>query len=220
MTRRTLLGLMPALAMGGESEVWTFNRLDEIGGLPARVLGRPKVVDGPGGAAIEFNGVDDAIFLDRHPLAGAETFTWEVVFRPDGDGPAEQRFFHLQEKDPRTGANTQVRMLMETRIVERRWTLDSFVYSTTGSRALLNRERRHEADRWQHAAMAYDGTHFRNWVNGELEGEAAVAFAPQRAGHASIGVRIDLRDHFKGAIRLARFTRRALRPSEFLRAPA
>ena len=34
--------------------------------------------------------------------------------------------------------------------------------------------------------------------------------APQRPGHSSVGVRINLKDHFKGAILEARFTRRAL----------
>jgi hypothetical protein len=36
----------------------------------------------------------------------------------------------------------------------------------------------------------------------------------------SVGTRINRQYFFKGAIRMARFTRRALAPSEFLKAPA
>jgi hypothetical protein len=47
-----------------------------------------------------------------------------------------------------------------------------------------------------------------------------VQLVPQRPGHSSVGVRINLKDHFKGAIYEARFTRRALTPGEFLKMPA
>ena len=44
-------------------------------------------------------------------------------------------------------------------------------------------------------------------------------FQPQKAGRSSIGMRMNRVNYFKGAIQLARFTRRALDPTEFLRAP-
>ena len=88
---------------------WTFDRLDMVGGVAPRVEGHPKVVDTPIGKAIEFNGVDDALWIDQHPLAGAKTFTCEAIFRPDG-GAAEQRWFHLAERDPKTGGLASVRM--------------------------------------------------------------------------------------------------------------
>src|SRR5688572_6738161 len=62
------------------SETWTFDRLDRLGTHKTTLLGQPRVVNTPEGKAIEFDGVDDAIFLEVHPLAGAETFTWEVIF--------------------------------------------------------------------------------------------------------------------------------------------
>jgi hypothetical protein len=70
---------------------------------------------------------------------------------------------------------------------------------------------------WHHVAMVYDGTEFRHYVNGVLQGKATVKLAPQQAGRTSIGVRINRVDYFKGAIRLARMTRRPLDPSEFLK---
>ena len=72
-------------AQGGRAEtvVWKFDRLDNIGGHKTTVLGQPRVIDSPVGKAVEFDGVDDALFIDHHPLAGAETFTWEAIFRPD-----------------------------------------------------------------------------------------------------------------------------------------
>src|SRR5215813_11574100 len=88
---------IPVFAADPEALIWRFDHLDRIGGHPLTVLGHPKVIDTPYGKAIEFNGVDDALFLDTHPLAGANIFTWEVIFRPDRDGRPEQRFFHLQE---------------------------------------------------------------------------------------------------------------------------
>lgn len=163
-----------------ESELWTFDRIDQLGGHPTTVLGHPRVIDAPRGKAVEFNGVDDALFVDVHPLAGAKTFTWEVVFRPDPGGKPEQRFFHLQERDAKTGLDTATRLLFETRIIDGRWCLDSFALSGNASRALLNRERLHSLGEWHHVAMVYDGREFRNYVDGVLEGRDPVRRAGQR----------------------------------------
>ena len=200
-----------------QAEVWTFDRIDQVGGHPTTVLGHPRVIDTPNGKAVEFNGVDDALFVDVHPLAGAEKFTWEVVFRPDPGGKPEQRFFHLQERDLKTGLDTATRLLFETRLIDGRWCLDSFALSGHASRALLNRDRLHSLGEWHHVAMVYDGREFRNYVDGVLEGAGEIQLAPQGAGHSSVGVRINRRDYFKGAVRLARMTPRALSPNEFLK---
>jgi hypothetical protein len=193
------------------SVTWTFDRTDQVGDHKTTILGNPRVIDTPQGKAVEFDGVDDALFVDVHPLAGAPTFTWEVIFRPDSGGSREQRFFHLQEK------GTQTRLLFETRLVDGQWFLDSFALSGEASRALMNRQKLHPLDAWYHAAMVYDGKEFRNYVNGELENAAEIKLAPQGPGQSSIGVRINKVDYFKGAIRLARMTPRALKPNEFLK---
>lgn len=196
--------------------IWTFDRLDGIGGHKTTVLGEPRVIDSPVGKAVEFDGVDDALFVDNHPLAGATSFTWEAIFRPDG-GEAQQRWFHLSEQDPVTGADTDNRMLFEIRVVGDEWYLDSYNQSGDASKALMNREARHKLGAWYHVASVYDGKEFRNYVDGVREGAAELQLAPHGPGHASVGVRINKTFYFKGAVRLARFTRRALAPEEFLK---
>jgi hypothetical protein len=192
------------------AEVWNFDRLDRVGGHAATVRGNPRVIDTPRGKAVEFDGEDDALFFDVHPLAGAAAFTWEVIFRPDRGGKPEQRFFHLQEN------GTDTRLLFETRLTGDTWYLDSFANSGE-SKALMARDKLHPLGEWYAAAMVYDGKEFRNYVNGELEGAALVKLKPQGAGRASAGVRINLVDYFKGAILKSRFTRSALTPREFLK---
>ncbi|MDP9169192.1 MAG: LamG domain-containing protein [Acidobacteriota bacterium] len=200
-------GLMAAPS----GELWRFDRLDKIGSHPAKLLGHPHLIETPRGKAIEFNGVDDAIFLDVHPLAGAEAFTWEIVFRPDAGGPAEQRIFHLQED------GTDNRMLFEIRVIGDQWCLDSFAKTGDDSLPLLDRTKLHPVGMWYSAAAVYDGHEFRNYVNGVLQGSGPLHLAPQKAGGTSIGVRYNKRDYFKGAFYSARMTPRALQPSEFLK---
>lgn len=209
--------LMPAPPQE-DSITWHFDRLDQIGGHPTTLLGHPRVIQTPAGKAIQFNGVDDAIYVDVHPLAGAETFTWEVIFRPDPGGAPEQRFFHLQERDPRTGADTNTRMLFEIRVIGDGWALDSFALTGSESRTLLDRAKLHSLGEWHAAAAVYDGREFRNYVDGALQGSGPLHLAPQGAGHASIGTRINRVNYFKGAVLEARMTRRALAPAEFLKA--
>lgn len=198
-----------------EAETWTFDRLDNIGGHRTTVLGEPKVVDSPVGKAVEFDGVDDALFIERHPLAGATAFTFEAIFRPDG-GQREQRWFHLSERDPVTGADTGNRMLFEIRVAGEQWFFDSYNQSGEASKALMNREALHPLGAWYHVASVYDGREFRNYVNGVREGAAELHLAPHGPGHASVGTRINKQFYFKGAVHAARFTRRALTPSDFL----
>jgi hypothetical protein len=210
-----VLALFCAVAIGQSPspEVWTFDRLDRIGGHATKVLGNPRVIDTPIGKAVEFDGVDDALFVDVHPLAGARTFTWEAIFRPDG-GTIEQRWFHLQED------GSENRMLFEIRVAGDRWFLDSFNQSASGAATLMNKSSLHPLGAWYHVAAVYDGKVFRNYVNRVQDGSAEVDLAPQGPGRTSIGVRINLVYYFKGAIHSARFTRHALSPADFLELPA
>jgi hypothetical protein len=238
-TRRRLLAMLPAAAAapallslpGGPAQAalgeavqvrWVFDRLDQVGGMPVRVEGGPKVVDAPGGKAVQFDGVDDALFIDHHPLAGAATFTFEAVFRPDG-GAFEQRWFHLASDDPApmpgqpAPASANTRFLFEIRVVGNEWYLDTYTCGSGYSQTLIFPAKRYPVGVWYHVAQTFDGRLYRAWVNGQLQGEAEIAFKPQGAGKSSVGVRMNRVNYFKGAVREARFTHAALEPAQFLR---
>ena len=216
MRRAALAGTAAAVLLWCadiRSDVWKFDSITRIGGHAVTAEGHPRVISTPAGKAVEFDGVEDALFLDVHPLAGAETFTWEVIFRPDAGGAAEQRFFHFQEN------GTDTRMLFEIRVIDGKWCLDSYAQSGTESKALMDREKLHTLGVWHHAAAVYDGRAYRNYVDGVLEGAAQLPLAPQGAGRTSVGTRINRRDYFKGAVLAARMTNRALSPAGFLKVP-
>jgi hypothetical protein len=203
----------------GAQQIWRFDRTDSLGAHPTKVLGAPEVIETPIGKAVQFNGKSDALLVDVHPLAGAEAWTWEMIFRPDADGAQAQRIFHLQVRDSATGKDLSDRMLFEIRIVNGGWCLDSFATAGGQHATLLNCEKTHPFGPFYRVTAVYDGSTLKNYVGEEEQGEAPLKMVPQGEGHTSAGVRIDLRDWFKGAIYQARFTRRALPPAEFLTLP-
>lgn len=196
-----------------EQQTWRIDNLVEIAGHRVTVLGDPVVIDTPHGKAIEFDGIDDGIFIDVHPLASMTEFTVEIVFSPYRDGAPEQRFFHMQE-DP-----SQERVMFETRLVDGdQWFLDTFIYSGEQKIPLYAEDHQHQVDSWYHAAIVVDGSSFKHFVDGELELSEAIQFEAQGPGRTSLGVRLNKVNWFKGAIRTARFTPLALTPEEFLTA--
>lgn len=212
-------------AIPGDGTIWRFDRLDRIAGLPVKVEGDPRLIATPAGPAVAFDGIDDALFVGQHPLAGAATFTMEAIFRPDG-GAFEQRWLHLAEvpqpRDPADFASAPAsgpRFLFEIRVVDGGWYLDTFVAGPGYNRTLAFPDKLHPLGRWYRVAQTYDGRTYRSYVNGELQGEAQIAFAPQGEGYASLGTRIDRRSYFDGALFEARFVPRALAPSQFLDLP-
>lgn len=207
----------PAPADAPEQVVWNFDRLDQIGGNSTEVVGHPHVVDTPAGKAIEFNGVDDGIIVNKHPLAGAATYTYEAIFRPDG-GDAEQRWLNMNQ-NPAEGTQLENRMLFELRIVEGKWCLDAFNKSDSGQAALLFRNKLYSLGQWHHVAAVYDGKQVSSYIDGELQGSREVKLTPQGEGRTSVGMRIQKVFFFKGAVAKARFTRHPLQVSEFLKQP-
>ena len=199
-------------------QVWTFDNLQRIGGRSVQLQGQPKVTTSPWGKAVAFDGQDDALFIDAHPLAGAATFTFEAVFRPDG-GAFEQRWFHLEsdEQPPVAPGGGTTRMLFEIRVVRDQWYLDAFVKGPGYSQALVVSEKLFPTQKWYHVAQTYDGKTYRSYVDGQLQAEAAIAFKAQGAGRASVGTRMNRVSYFNGAVREARFTHAALQPAEFSR---
>lgn len=191
--------------------LWRIDNLTEIGGHQVTVLGNPTVIQTPQGPAVEFNGENDALFLDTNPLAGAAVFTVEVIFRPDPGGEREQRFLHFQ-------AAEDYRVLVETRLNDQsEWFLDTFIKSGQSERTLQSRERLHPLGEWYHAALVYDGREMRHYINGAEERADAVDYLPVEGGQTSIGCRLNRVFWFKGAIRTVRVSHRALTPEEFMR---
>lgn len=109
--------------------------------------------------------------------------------------------------------------MFETRLVDDDlWFLDTFIYSGEQKTPLYAIDSKHEVDLWYHAAIVVDRDSFRHFVNGRLELSEPLQFEPQLPGRTSLGVRLNKVSWFKGAIRTARFTPRALSPAEFLTA--
>ncbi len=198
---------------------WTFDELTTIGGLPAHVEGHPQVIDSPQGKAILFNGVDDAIFLDQHPLAGAKQFAFEAVFRPDG-GAFEQRWFYLDETDPPPTDGSKPldpHFTFETRSTPDKWYLDAYTVGPGYKQTLIFPDKQYPLGQWFHVAQTYDGKTYRSFVNGELQGQADIAYTPQGPGRSCVGTRINRVNYFKGAVAKARFTPWFLPPDKFLK---
>jgi len=211
----------PVTAAHQAPKRWMFDRLDQIGGLVPHVEGHPQIIETPLGKATQFNGVDDALFIDNHPLAGAKRFTFEAIIRPDG-GAAEQRWFHLAADEPVVAGVKPInpRFTFELRVVGNEWYLDTFVVGPGYRQTLAFPEKRFPVGQWYAVAQSYDGHMYRSYVNGVLQGEAAVAFTPQAPGRASVAVRINRVNYYRGAIREARFSDQALKPAHMLRVPA
>jgi len=192
--------------------VWNVDNLEAIGGHPLRVLGAPRVIETSAGSALEFDGVDDAVFVDTHPLAGLQSFTVEVVFQPYAGGEEEQRFFHMQEE------GTDNRVMFETRLTDDdRWFMDTFIQSGEGRHTMYAEDHKHPIGPWYHAAIVVGDGRFSHYVNGVLELTKEIAFEPQKPGRTSLGVRINEVYWYKGAIRKTRFTPRVLSPDAFLK---
>jgi len=204
----------PASVMQSPRIEWTFDNLRRIGGLTAHVEGAPTLVDSPWGQAVRFDGQDDAVFLDAHPLAGAETFTFEAVFRPEG-GAFEQRWFHLQEIAPDSGQATDSRIMFEIRTRDDEWWLDAFAKGPGYSHTLITDQKRFPVGRWFHVAQTFDGRMYRSFVDGALQDEAPLPFRPQGAGRCSVGCRYNRVSPFQGAVRAASFRRQGLAPDAF-----
>ncbi len=212
-----MLNLIVAAQVAALPITWRFDNLQRVGGLTAEVEGSPALIETPAGKAVRFDGKDDALFVNWHPLHGAETFTVEAIFRPDG-GAFEQRWLHLAH-EPQDGSQAS-RILFEIRVENGEWYLDAFATGPGYKHTLIFPEKRFPVGRWYHVAQTFDGTTYRAYVDGVLQGEAPLAYKPQGPGRSSVGVRINRVNYFNGAIHEARFTPRALDPAEFTRIPS
>lgn len=192
--------------------VWDFENMPTVGGHKVTPVGNPRIVKTEWGPVIEFDGVDDGIFIDANPLAGLAQFTVEVVFRPASGGAKEQRFLHFQPD------GSEDRVLFETRLPgEGKWFLDTYLQTGPGKHTLFADKHLHPLDQWQHAAIVVDGRTMRHFVNGQEELSAEVQLIPLAAGKTSLGMRFNQVHWFKGQVRKIRVTPTVLKPAAFLK---
>ncbi|MGD8781481.1 MAG: LamG domain-containing protein [Ignavibacteria bacterium] len=197
------------------SVTWNLNNLDNIEGNQATIFGEPVVVkSGEYEKAIKFDGIDDGLLVKSNPLEGAESFTIEVIFKPDSSYPGniEQRFVHIQ--DP---ANNNRRVLIELRLTEgNQWYLDTFIKSDTSSLTLVRETALHKVGEWHHAVLVYENGVMTHYVNGKKELSGKINYLPITNAFTSIGTRMDQRSWFKGVIALLKVTHKALSPEDFI----
>lgn len=204
--------LVAASANGTPPVVWTLHDVRAIGGLVPEIGGDPHALaPEEGGPGVAFDGVDDGLWLAANPLAGHAAFTIELSIRPAAGGPAEQRYFHVEDAAGRRG-------LLELRMVGAdAWCLDTFLKCGDAKLTLIDPAKTHPAGRWTWVALRYDGRKMSAWVDGVKELEGEVAFAPLGPGRISLGTRQDRRSWFRGAIREVRFSAEALAPERLQR---
>jgi len=172
------------------------------------VVGNPTEIDSPYGRAVQFNGKDDAIFIDEMPLKDLSEITIEMIIRFDSGGSLEQRYFH-------TGTMKKDRVLMEMRSNADTWYLDGMFESRKKWVVLISPELTHPLDEWYHIAFTVKNGEQATFVNGQKELEGDVDFSPIKKGKTSIGVRQNKISWFKGAIYSIRITDKVLDPDEF-----
>ena len=211
------LGVFAGMALSGcaatpEPMVWKLDRLDAIGGVVPEVLGAPTMQKRDGHKTLCFDGRSDGLLLPVNPLQGLGQFSIEILFHPEGDGPAEQRFLHIQDDQER-------RVLIETRVsVDHTWSLDTFLRASDADKlTLLDSAKSQPTDRWYWAALVYDGRTMRHYVDGEMQLEGEVLFPPSGPGRISLGVRQNRIHWFKGCIAQVRFSATALAPAALQR---
>jgi hypothetical protein len=191
---------------------WEINNLKKVGGNAVTVLGAPTIIETEKGKAILFDGVDDGIIVKNNPIEGASEFTIEAIFRPDAGGSKEQRWLHIED-----AVNRESRALLEIRVVGSEWFVDTFIKSGENRLPLYAENFKHPIGEWHHVALVFDGKEMRHYVNGKMELAGNLTVNPFGAGSTSIGVRMNKVYWFKGAVRKARFTPRAISPNGFMK---
>ena len=191
--------------------VWYVDNLTSIAQHPISAIGQPSIRNDLSGANVSFDGVKDGLMVENNPIAGLQAFTVEVLFFPANGGAFEQRFIHLQEHA------SESRALVELRSENDNWYLDTYLHAPRSQLTLITPKHLHPHDQWYFAALTYDGTTMRHFVDAKEEASGRVSFAPLGAGRASIGVRQNQVSWFRGAVREIRIWPLALEANQLQR---
>jgi len=193
----------------GQNHEWLISNFIENTYEDVEISGNPRIIDSPYGNAVNFDGVGDAIFLDANALEALEEFTIEMIFNPATDGNFEQRVVHI-------GEVSGDRMLLEIRALNGNWYFDGFVASEESKLALIDEKLLHPLGLWYHVAFVVEKDRLSTYVNGKLELSEAFSFNGINTGQSSIGVRLNKRSWFKGAIYKIKISPSMLNPDGFI----
>ena len=195
-----------------ETVVWRLEQPGSVGGFTPEVLGSPKARTVDGRKAVCFDGVADGLMIATNPILGWPQYTVEVLIKPDGDGPVEQRYLHIQDEHER-------RLLLETRVTpQKSWALDTFLHASPEHKLTqLDMNLLQPTDRWYWTSLVYDGKAMSQYVDGVKLLEGPVAVPPMTEGKISLGVRQNRVSWFKGCIAEVRFVPSAAAPRSSLR---
>jgi hypothetical protein len=191
---------------------WAIGNAPATEGHALSVLGTPTVGASDLGATVCFDGKDDALLFPVNPLEGLSEFTLEILLKPDPDGAAEQRLLHVQEDGTENRAVLELRTTAEASFV-----VSTFVRSGAEQLALVDDKALHPASRWYWIALSYKAGQLSQAVNGVLEADGKVPFAPLHQGQMSLGARLNREAWFKGCVREIRFSPVALAATELQR---
>jgi hypothetical protein len=223
------LALLGWAAAAHAQVTWNIDNTTNIGGnAVTSVVGAPTVVSTPFGNGLKFDG-NDGVIVSTNPVAGAATFTVEMLFRPD------------PVSGPVTTANNQPRVLflqsvpnppdhraaLEARIEpdNQHWHIDTFLLSqtagqsnpgTTSALTLEEKTKLHPLGQWYNYTMTYDGANLKSYLNGQLESSGPLAVQAMAGGRTSIGMRYTVERFFNGVVAKVRFTPSLVDPADFM----
>jgi hypothetical protein len=199
---------------------WVLDKAEKIGNNKAFPLNtRPEVKISNGSKYLLFNGIDNALLVKNNPLGNAAEFTIEVILRPDSSlnpDNLEQRFLHIGNS-----AGDKERILLELRLLKnQKWALDVFMSSENSSITFLDTvhtKHLYPAGKWYNVTLVFKNSAVTSYINGGKDSTDTVVFHSLPNAQISIGARQNPKSWFKGGIKTIRFTKRALKPAEFLK---
>jgi hypothetical protein len=188
---------------------WILTDLTRLNNAGISISGKPENEGCKYGNALFFNGTIDGIFLEQMPLDGLEEYTIEVIMRPAVGGNFEQRFFHCGEVQGN-------RVLLEIRSNQKDWYLDAYIKTGDQQKTMADPNLVHPLDKWFHIAFIVDHGKLETYINGKKELESQIELVAMDKGKTSIGVRLDERSWYKGAIYKVRISPVALTSENFM----
>jgi hypothetical protein len=219
MKRFILFAFLPGIFFNvyaiDDRVVWDINNPDYIGGYDVIKQGNPTVISTPYGNAVEFHASNnERIQIPNYPLAGADEFTIEIIFKPYAMAAgSEPRFFYIGKP----GGRDKKTATFETRYNSAGWYADYFIrHVNTGG--FINPSLTHPIDEWTHLAMVYKNHTLTGYANGvqEAYGEGTTADGlPESDAQISLGGRMNNSGYFDGVILKVIFTPTALEPGDF-----